>query len=215
MLNAAGAGGKKQRQNHRRYPALRSRRLGRRQLEDPPDAVQELSAAGCGNGNGQSRRPPGLELRQRLRISDAIAAHSNRHIVATVFAFGPNPVRQPPDRGVIKEKRLRERLEQIDGVVVTADVRQLVRENRLDLRRRQRCHRCDRKKNDRAKAPDQRRDVDEPRLDHMRGRRETHLIRNPAAGPLPGRCLGGDRDSMQRPHAQPASGHSREQQHDA
>ena len=62
-----------------------------------------------------------------------IAAQADGEIVAAVLALGANPPRQPPDGRVIEQQRLDERLQQVDEIVVPADVRELVRQDRLEL----------------------------------------------------------------------------------
>ena len=139
----------------------------RRRAEQPADALEERAAGG---GHRQKRLRPGraaqlLEIGQRVRVGVRIAAQAHRQIVAAVLALDADPARQPPHRRVIEEQRLDERLQQVDEVVVAADVRQLVREDRLELLRRQSSQRARRKQHDRLEPADHRRHVDERRLE--------------------------------------------------
>ena len=94
---------------------------------DPPLAAMASSAAGSAQL---------FEIGQRPGVGDRIAAEADREIVAAVLALDADPPREPPDRGVIEQECLDQRLQEVDQVVVTADVRELVRENRLELLRR-------------------------------------------------------------------------------
>ena len=116
---------------------------------------------------------------------------------------------------MIEEQRLGDRLQHVHRVVVPADVRELVGENRFDLRRRQRRERGDRQQDRRPQPADDRRHVDERRLDDVRGRRQAEAVREPAAGGLPARRRGRQRGAMQPAHVPPAAGHPREQHDDA
>ena len=118
---------------------------------DPPVAAS-TSVAGC--------RTQPFELGERRRVGHRIAAQAHREIVAAVLALDADPARQPPHRRVIEQQRLDERLQQVDEVVVTPDVRELVREDRLELVRRQAGQRARRQQDDRLQPADHRRHVD-------------------------------------------------------
>ena len=47
-----------------------------------------------------------------------------------------NLLGDPPDAGVVEQQRLDDRLQKVYGVVVAADVRDLVRQDHLQLRNR-------------------------------------------------------------------------------
>ena len=107
--------------------------------EQPADALQQRSAGGR-HRDVMIRRGPRaqrLEIGQRAGVGDRIAAQADREIVAAVLALDADAARQPPHRGVIEEQRLDQRLQQVDEIVVAADVRELVREDRFELLRRQ------------------------------------------------------------------------------
>ena len=107
--------------------------------EQAADAMREASrrwppARACPDVGAQF-----FEVGKRLRVSIRIAAQADRKIVAAVLALDADAARQPPDRRMIEEQRLDERLQQVHQVVVAADVRELVREDRFELLRRQPC----------------------------------------------------------------------------
>ncbi len=126
-----------------------------------------------------------FELGERFGVADWIAAQRDGDVVAAVLALRANAVREPPHRRMVEEQRLDDRLQHVDGVVVPANVRQLVRENRFDLRRRQRRERRDRQQNRGPQPSDHGRHVDERRFDDVRGGRKAQPIREAAARRLP------------------------------
>jgi hypothetical protein len=214
MLHGAGAGGEHDRQRERRGPARRARLVVDRHAEDAAHAIEQRSA---GRGHRQQRDigSPRFERGERFRVGDGVAAHAHRHFIAAVLALGANPLREPPHRGVIEEQRLGDGLQQVDKVVVTADVRQFVRENRFHLRRRQRGHRGNRQQNRRTQPADDGRHVDARRLDDMRRRGQAEPIRDAPARRLPARRSRRERVAMQTTDVPPAAGHPREQEDDA
>ena len=93
-----------------------------------------------------------LQVSQRAYVFQAVAAYRDRGIVAAVLALHANPLVHPPDRGVIEQHRFREYLEQVHEVIQPLDVRQFMRDDRLDLRIRKPCQRRDRQQHDWADA---------------------------------------------------------------
>src|SRR5262249_56777343 len=84
--------------------------------------------------------PGGAKLfhfKQGPGVGERIAAHRHGQIITTMFPLLTNPSRDPPDRGVIKEQGFDHSLQQIDQVIVAANVRQFVSDDRLQLLRRQ------------------------------------------------------------------------------
>jgi hypothetical protein len=77
---------------------------------------------------------------------------------------------------MVEEERFSDRLQHVDGVVVAADVRELMREDRLDLGRRQRRKRRKRQDDDRTEASDDGWHVDRRRLDDMRRCRQAKSV---------------------------------------
>ena len=126
-----------------------------------------------------------LELGERLGVADWIAAQCDGDVIAAVFALHADPIREPPDRRVIKEQRLDNGLQHVDRVVVAANVRELVREDRFDLRRRQRRERRDGQQNRGPQPSDHHRHVDQRRFDDVRRGRQSQAIREAAARRLP------------------------------
>ena len=102
-----------------------------------------------------------LERRERAGVHDAIGADGDDDVVAAELAFEADAPRQPPDGRVIEEQRLDRALEEIDQVVVPPDVRQLVRENRVELGRREAGQHARRNDNRRTDPADERGHVDE------------------------------------------------------
>jgi len=111
-----------------------------RRAEQTADTLQQR-AAGRGHRGSiepaerRDRRPERFEVRERVRVRDGIAAEADGKIVAAVLALDPDPARDPPHRRVVEEQRLDDGLEQVHQVIVPADVRKFMRENRLELRR--------------------------------------------------------------------------------
>lgn len=106
----------------------------RRLRKEPRDAAKQLAAVG---GEGHRAGPPGiaalLEVDERARIDDRVAGGGDGEIVAAILPLDADPAGDPPDGRVVEEQGLSRALDQVDEVVVAADVRELVREQRLDL----------------------------------------------------------------------------------
>jgi hypothetical protein len=115
-----------------------------RHTQQPRDAMHQRATAG-----GQHQLRVGaaqlLELHQRLGVRQRVARGAHREIVAAQLALLAHPPRHPPHRGMIEEQRLDRALQQVDQVVVAADVRQLVGQDRLDLGRAQAAQHAGRK----------------------------------------------------------------------
>jgi hypothetical protein len=120
----------------------------RRSAKQSPYALEQRSARG---GQHEPAGPVAqlFEAGERSRVGVRIAAQAHREIIAAVLALDPDSARYPPDRRMIEEQRLDERLQQVDDVVVPPDVRELVRENRLELVWRETGKRARRQQNDR------------------------------------------------------------------
>jgi hypothetical protein len=63
---------------------------------------------------------------ERARVVDRAAAGRDREVVAAVLPLDPHALRHPPHRRVVEEQRLCRGLDEVDEVVVAADVGQLV-----------------------------------------------------------------------------------------
>ena len=102
--------------------------------ENPPDSAEQRTARRC---HRESRaRGGGGEVRERGDVGETIADF-DRQIVAAVLALGADSARHPPHGGVIEQQRLDDRLQQVDEIVVAPHVRELVGDQRFDLRRTQ------------------------------------------------------------------------------
>ena len=86
-------------------------------------------------------------------------------IVAAVFAFLANAPGDPPDARVEEQQRFGNRLQQVDRIVAAADVRELVGDERLDLRRAHVRQRGERQHDERLQPADQDWRVDHRGLD--------------------------------------------------
>ena len=78
-----------------------------------------------------------FERGQGGRVDAGVAGEFHYHIVTAVFAFLARYARGPPDGRVVEQEAFDEALEQVDQIVVAADVRQFVDEDALDLSGRQ------------------------------------------------------------------------------
>src|SRR5437016_456224 len=67
-----------------------------------------------------------FQCRKRDRIVEGVAAHRHDEVIATILAFRADYAGDPPDRGMIEQQVLRDRLEQIYQVIAAADVGELV-----------------------------------------------------------------------------------------
>jgi hypothetical protein len=70
---------------------------------------------------------------------------------------------------MVEQHRLHNRLNEVDEVVVPADVRELVRQHRLDLLRGEAAHRCSREQQHRLQRPDDYRHLDPRGLEQLYG----------------------------------------------
>ena len=137
--------------------------MRRRRAEQPANPLQERAAV-----RGQRERHPlteRLEIGKRAGIGHRIATQADREVVAAVLALGADASRQPPDRGVIEEQRFDERLQEVDQVVVASDVRELVRQERLELPGRQAGERAGRHQHDRFDPANNGRNIDGRRFE--------------------------------------------------
>ena len=84
-----------------------------------------------------TRRRDCRQLGQRRDVDETVAADFHREIVAAVFTLGAHLRRHPPCGRVVEKERFDDRLQKIDHVVVASDMCELVREDCLQLVRRQ------------------------------------------------------------------------------
>ncbi len=104
----------------------------RRDAEKPCDALFERSSV-CGECGCEMRRTVRFEIGESLRIDERIAGDCYGDVVAAVFAFEADVVRDPPDCRVVEKRGFRDTLQDVDEVIVAADVGELVREQRFDV----------------------------------------------------------------------------------
>ncbi len=100
---------------------------GSRGRQQALNAVDQRAAAG-GHGEGRIGLAVLFDVDQGTRIDHAIATELGGEIVAAVLSFDANLAGNPPDRGVIEEQRVDGGLQQIDEVIVAADMGQFVRQ---------------------------------------------------------------------------------------
>ena len=158
----------------------------RRRADQAADAVDER-AAGRRQDEAARIRAQFLEVGEGFRVSVGIAAEPDREIVAAVLALNADPARQPPYGGVIEEQRLDERLEQVDEVVVTTDVRELMRQDRFELLRPHARQRARRHQHDRPQPSDDRGHLDHRRLQEPNRPGDVQALREPGGDVLPRR----------------------------
>src|SRR2546429_5685529 len=98
-----------------------------------------------------------------------VAAHGDGEIVAAVLAFFAHLLRHPPHRRVVEQQGLDHRLDEVDEIVVSPHVGQLVREQRVELQRGESRQRACRKEDHRAQPPHDGGHLHHGRLQHAHG----------------------------------------------
>src|SRR3569833_1867816 len=93
--------------------------------------LQRSPASGEGGGNacGTLR----FETRESEYVHKRIAVEGDRDIVAAVCTLQADMPRNPPDAGVVEERCLGDALQDVDQVIMTADVGQFMREQSFDV----------------------------------------------------------------------------------
>jgi hypothetical protein len=99
--------------------------------EHTEDSLRQRTAVRSHHQDG--RVPPLFHEREGAGILDGIATKGNGCIVTAALTFGTNAFIQPPDGGVIEQQSLSRNLEKIHEWIKPLDVRQFVRDNRLQL----------------------------------------------------------------------------------
>ena len=134
------SGDARARHHHHRHqrddPAGRGDRTGRLDAEKPAHAGHQGRAGHC-QGKTDRFLAQRLDGGQCAGVEHGVATGHDREIVAAVLALGADDPRHPPDRRMIEEQRLDGGLHEVHEVVVAADVRELVRDDGLDLLRRE------------------------------------------------------------------------------
>jgi hypothetical protein len=120
--------------------------------------------ASTSHGESWGGRAHLFQLRQGTRIGNGIATHTDGAIITAEFPFVANSRGDPPNCRMVEEKRLDKHLQDVDEVVVSTDVRQLMGDQRFELLRRQTRHNSDRQENHGAEPTDDRRHFRKRRL---------------------------------------------------
>ena len=107
-----------------------------------------------GAADREDRRLLPCHRHQGPGVGCGAATQPDRFIVAAQFALDAHPMRHPPYRRVIEEQCLDGHLEDIDQIVVPADVCELVSEDGFELLDRQAHRRGRREKNHRTQPAD-------------------------------------------------------------
>ena len=181
--------------------------------QNPPHAIEQRSAGRRHRHRRRCRcarfRAPRAPARIRPRSPHTAIAMSSQQCSRSCA----DPVRQPPHRGVIEQQRLGHRLQHVHRVVVTTDVRELVREDRFDLRAAT-ARRARRSAAGSPAATSRRRSARRPAPIRRRARRREGRGDTPAGGRRSASATTASpaRDAMQPPHVPPAAGHARQQQ---
>ena len=108
-----------------------------------------------------------------MRIRHPIPTHLHRHIVATMLALDSHLRGDPPNGRVIEEQCLGDALQAVDEVVVSSHVRQLVRNDGVELIGRQASERGCREEQCRLQPSDDGRNV------YANGVHESNVAPNP------------------------------------
>src|SRR5690606_32904567 len=77
-----------------------------------------------------------VEFGQGQRERAAVAQRGGGEVVGDQFAFAADAARQPPGRRVVEQQGFGQPLQQVDQVVVAADMRQFVGDQRFQQGRR-------------------------------------------------------------------------------
>ena len=149
-------------------------------------------------------RAPGFDRRECFRVFDRVAAHAQRHVVATVLALDSQPAGQPPHGRMIEEQGFSDRLDQVDEVIVPLNVRELVRQDGVRLRGREIRERRHRHDDDGPEPADNGGRVDEAALGHMHSAADAEERREASDRRLPVRGRDGERRAMKLPDPEPA-----------
>ena len=100
-------------------------------IDETADAAHERSIER--RGGFEVRGPSRFQLGQSAGVREDVAGRGYGQIVAAMLAFGADLAGEPPHRGMVEQQALGDALQQVDQVIVTADVRQLVRQQRLHV----------------------------------------------------------------------------------
>ena len=155
-----------------------------------------------------------LQRRQRRGVFMRVTRRSHYAIVAAILAFGANHGGDPPHGGVVEDQALDEDLEQVNEIVVAADVRQFVEKQRFHLRGRKPGEQSYRHQNDWAQEADNERDVGQAGFKKHDRRGDAQAGREVCEALLP-RSGAADAGAAQAARADPAGETARRENGDA
>jgi hypothetical protein len=161
------------------------------------------------------RWPADFQSGERAGVGQDIARDRDREIVAAVFAFRADLRGDPPDGRVIEEHRLHHALQQVNQIVVAANVRELMRQQRLHVLRRQAAERSHRREDDRPQPSEHRGNVDMRGGHEAHRARHAHALHEALAGRLPLRGRGPHAGESQPRGGDPSAGEAQRQHRDA
>jgi hypothetical protein len=124
-------------------------------VDETADAANQRSVV-SGEGSFEVRGPSRFQLCQGAGVGEDVARRGYGQIVAAMLSFGADLAGEPPHRGMVEEQALGDALQQVDQVIVTADVRQLMRQQRLHVIRREAGKQAQRRQDDRTEPSDHR-----------------------------------------------------------
>ena len=127
----------------------------RGRVDETADAANERSIV-SGEDGFEVRRPSRFQLGQGAGVSEDVARRGHGQIVAAMLAFDADLAGEPPYGGMVEEQTLGDALQQVDQVIVTADMRQLVRQQRLHVIWRKAGEQAERRQDDGTEPSDHR-----------------------------------------------------------
>ncbi len=142
------------------------------------DAGEEV-AAGGGEGEVILGRVWGAEFfdgEEGFGVEEGIADEGGREVVAAVFALLADVGGDPPDGGVVEEEGFDEGLQEIDEIIVAANVGEFVGEDGLELRGGKTGEEGCGEKDERAEEADDEGRCDERGLGECEGTRDVHFF---------------------------------------
>ena len=183
----------------------------RRRADQPADTIEQR-AARRRQDEGAGIGAQFLEVGKRLCVGVWVTTEAHGKVVAAVLAFDADAPRQPPDSGVVEEQRFDERLHEVHEVVVTPDVRQLMRENRLELLGSHPGHRAHGHEDDWAQPSDHRGHLYQRGFEDSNRPRNVQALREPGGNLFPGRGRGHRTMRAQALYPRPAGQQAKRQE---
>ena len=178
------------------------------------DAGHELASMGgvreAGDGPGGGRAEHAVEFGQRERKAATIAQGLGGQVVSDQLAFVADAARQPPHHRVIEQQGLDHGLQQVDQVIVAADMRQFMGEQGLQQTGRHPCDERGGQQHHRPPPADRQRRIaiEQP---HPHVARQAELARQFVGTDLPMPSILGPRLPLQAAHPPQATRHAQEQ----